>query len=142
MTNDVLRLGRSDVFYESCRACDGRWLDAGELGAMVALSSTGVECFSHEPRPDITESPRQCPRCRDVALSKVLFLDWAPITLDHCDSCHGFWLDGGELDAVKDVLRAIVPRNVGEAGWLSESYVSLPDWYVAFIIALARHSRW
>jgi Zn-finger nucleic acid-binding protein len=141
MASEVLRARDADVLYERCGMCGGSWLDAGELNIMVSPSSVGVERFSTELRPDVSERPRPCPQCGRVMLDKVYFLDSSRIVLDRCIECGGFWLDGGELDAIKEDLRGILPRQVGRGDRQPGSDVGLPAWYFEFLVALAQHRR-
>jgi len=70
-------------------------------GSLEASSAAPVEPGDGPAPP--------CPRCEGVALRKARFLDESNITLDRCDNCGGFWLDGGELDQINAELTRIGP---------------------------------
>ena len=109
MMNHLVHTNHGHIGYDICEACGGLWLDKGELdrmafeveGSAEASSATPVECGEEPAHP--------CPRCEGVALHKVKFLDESEITLDRCDNCGGFWLDGGEIDRVNSELTRIMP---------------------------------
>ena len=43
------------------------------------------------------EAPRSCPVDGEKMAKEVIYA----IVIDRCPTCHGVWLDGGELDHVK-----------------------------------------
>jgi len=47
------------------------------------------------------EEKRACPVC-NTPMKKWMTQN---VITDRCDSCHGVWLDGGELDLLEAVLR-------------------------------------
>jgi len=99
---------RGQVDYDVCEACGSIWFDMGELDAMVPQVFESVETASRDAAAGISEPPpRRCPRCEPQLLDKVFFLRYSDILLDHCSNCHGFWLDGGELDRINEELRGI-----------------------------------
>jgi|GEM_PF-357280 len=48
------------------------------------------------------EEKRACPMCA-VAMDKSVVLN---IVVDKCPSCHGAWLDGGELELLKKAVES------------------------------------
>ena len=46
----------------------------------------------------------QCPRCRNVLLNEIAK---AGVLVDLCDTCHGMWLDRGELEKIALRLREL-----------------------------------
>lgn len=46
------------------------------------------------------EEQRPCPMCT-TAMEKTVVLN---VTVDKCPSCRGVWLDGGELDMLKQAI--------------------------------------
>jgi Zn-dependent protease with chaperone function/Zn-finger nucleic acid-binding protein len=87
-------MAKGGVLIDSCKTCQGVWLDRGEvflfsrkprqLEELLELEATGA-------RP----SCRQCPRCR-IALEEVPFLR-PELLVDRCPECEGYWFDAGEL---------------------------------------------
>ncbi len=48
------------------------------------------------------ENARHCPVDDSVMQKEVAHM----VLIDRCPSCHGVWLDGGELDKLRDDLQA------------------------------------
>jgi len=98
---------RGLIYYDICEACGSIWFDAGEMDAVVLPVYRSVEKSSTERAQGVSEPLRQCPRCGDAYMNKVLFLAYSDILLDRCWKCHGFWLDGGELKLINRNLREL-----------------------------------
>ena len=121
---DALR--RSDVgeygsvALDVCPNCRGTWFDAGELDQLDGSVWANVEHQAfREVAPD---HPRAaCPRC-EIPLEAVAPAE-VEVTVDRCPACHGFWLDAGELDRMRDLAartdaKAVQPvGNHKPAGW-------------------------
>ena len=95
---------RGVVYYDICEACGGIWFDSGEMDAVVPQLYQSVEASSRDKAKGVPEQQRRCPRCGDQWMDKVFFLAYTDILLDHCENCHGFWLDGGELELINENL--------------------------------------
>lgn len=107
MVEKLEQTPRGPIYYDLCEACGGIWFDAGEMDAMVLQVFDSVEASSIDKASGIPEALRQCPRCKDQWLDKVFFLAYSNVLLDYCRTCHGFWLDGGELDLINQDLREL-----------------------------------
>jgi hypothetical protein len=57
------------------------------------------------------EDQRLCP-LDGVAMSKEIVLN---IVLDRCPTCKGMWLDGGELDLLREGIEAGMADDLGHA---------------------------
>lgn len=53
------------------------------------------------------EAARQCP-LHSIAMTKEIVCN---IVIDRCPSCNGVWLDGGELDLLKQAIKAGMPDD-------------------------------
>ncbi|MSP18635.1 MAG: hypothetical protein EXR74_03590 [Bdellovibrionales bacterium] len=101
-------------FYESieidrCAKCSGAWLDAGELGKIVA---TPLEKFSkaliaktlESRKPGIPDaeikSEEKCPKCSAAMVAKN-YAYGSGVIIDSCPQGHGIWLDANELDKIQ-----------------------------------------
>ena len=94
----VLELESVEVDY--CVACEGVWLDAGELEALFG----DVEaCEAFMTGGDLArskgEKPRRCPTC-GARMRKGVAGGEAPVTYDQCPKGDGVWFDKGELGVV------------------------------------------
>jgi hypothetical protein len=104
MTTNQVATRKSNISYNMCEKCGSLWLDAGDLDKM-AFKVTGSIEYCEEIKPDEPEKkPKKCPRCDDFVLSKVKFLASDDIFLHYCRNCGGFWLDGGELSLIDNIL--------------------------------------
>lgn len=100
------------IEVDRCQACHGRWLDAGELDALEAsavpdeAARKGMVEYGKRP------SELKCPVC---AKAMVAFNYRAnDLELDTCPEEHGYWLDGGESERVKDLIEQRV-RDLNRA---------------------------
>jgi Zn-finger nucleic acid-binding protein len=117
----------SQLSYDTCEQCGSLWLDAGELDKLAFKVEGSIEFCSQEE--DKTRRPtRKCPRCIEVDLAPVKFLDLTDINLDRCHNCGGFWLDGGELNLVNRELAKIMPvSGHGFSDFVNNVHV--PFWF-------------
>ena len=94
----------SDEFdLHRCDRCRGLWVDGEDIVWIYpALRYHGDrigELLAKGARRDT--SVARCPRGHDGTLEFPFFDLW----LDLCESCHGLWLDGGEVDFVQRAAR-------------------------------------
>ncbi|HNZ47771.1 MAG TPA: zf-TFIIB domain-containing protein [Candidatus Hydrogenedentes bacterium] len=96
----LLTLEYQDVEVDYCAACQGVWLDAGELELLLGearLSKAFLTAGSKAVAAG--EKKRLCPLCDD-AMDKEVTGGAKPIVYDRCPKGHGLWFDHGELLAV------------------------------------------
>lgn len=108
---------------DACPRCRGMYLERGELNEVaepipgdLEISTVELDSFKH---PDSTP-PGPCPRCRPQRMDKVEFVDYTGIILDYCPRCHGFWLDGHELESINEQIRTFkeTAEEVHDPPWL------------------------
>jgi Zn-finger nucleic acid-binding protein len=77
-------------------------------------------------RPAAETGPRyRCPRCQG-GLESISPSDAPDLAVERCASCHGFWLDAGELDKIEDAaMRADAALEAR-----MHRYRKPPDWSV------------
>jgi Zn-finger nucleic acid-binding protein len=98
------------IGIETCEACGGAWLDAPELGKIVALRQVK---FSENERQSIAKAAAirgvvlssvdrnlVCPKCGGTT-DPVNFGGDTGIIIDRCTKCQGMWLDKGELEKIE-----------------------------------------
>ena len=116
------------VSVESCGSCGGEWLDAEELGNVVRIRETR---FSEPERRAIVESTTitgvslrdvdrdlTCPKCGG-STDPTNYGGDTGIIIDRCTSCHGFWLDGQELEKIQMLVEGWddqLPADLAEYG--------------------------
>lgn len=106
------------IEVDRCETCGGRWLDAHELDALEATvahedARRGMVAYARRP------SELRCPVC---GRPMVAFNYRANnLELDTCPDEHGYWLDAGESDRVRDLVeqrvRDLDRAATAEASW-------------------------
>lgn len=101
------------VHIETCPACGGDWLDAGELGNIVEARKARFseqECMAIAQAATITgvklntlNRHLTCPKCGG-STHPVNYGDDSGLIIDECGSCHGVWLERGELDKIDELV--------------------------------------
>jgi Zn-finger nucleic acid-binding protein len=90
-----------------CPRCGGLWLDRGEITRAARLPETeltrlrGLLTEGGGPPPLASESVVHCPAC-EGSLSEVVL---GNVHVDYCGSCHGIFLDRGELEEALVAVR-------------------------------------
>lgn len=103
----VLTLRESETAsFTECIACGGLWLDADTFERLKAERVAAAvprpggtapgRAPTPRPEPDVRYLP--CPVCADL-MNRKNFALTSGVILDWCRR-HGFWFDGGELEAV------------------------------------------
>ncbi|MES1165612.1 MAG: zf-TFIIB domain-containing protein [Verrucomicrobiota bacterium] len=95
-----------------CPRCGGLWLDRGEITRAARLPESEIsrlrglltEASGPPPLPSSHLVP--CPAC-DGKLAEVVL---GSVHVDYCGSCHGIFLDRGELE---EALTAVRARDAG-----------------------------
>ena len=102
----LARLDVDDVAIDKCHKCDGIWLDYGELKQLRSTGKQEVEedleqtYGDPETEQEELEGFMRCPCCEKTGLVGRQISYYLPVKVDVCPSCHGIWLDDGELDAL------------------------------------------
>ncbi len=94
-----------EITVDVCRGgCGGIWFDKWELMRVDEKSeAAGEELVNIERDPNISvnKGKRRCPKCGDVYMMRHFFTAKQEIEVDECPKCGGFWLDAGELAAIR-----------------------------------------
>jgi hypothetical protein len=99
---------------EVCSGCQGEWLPAGELQALVehhdevfqpqelaSLNAMDKEIFTAE-KDDHDEL--NCPVCETVLMEHFNYADTSGIILHKCRDCGGIWMDKDELKKIEELV--------------------------------------
>lgn len=85
-------------------------MDRGELNRIADPTVGDLEFSTLDRDPHVHQDqygPADCPRDAGVEMEKVEFNIETDIILDHCPTCHGFWLDGRELARINEEVRQL-----------------------------------
>lgn len=98
------------IHLETCRDCQGEWLDADELKHVVKAREVR---FDVQERRAIAESTTiqgvkldevdrdlACPKCGGQT-DAINYGGDSGIVIDRCTTCHGIWLDADELEHIQ-----------------------------------------
>jgi Zn-finger nucleic acid-binding protein len=99
---------------ETCPACKGEWLPAGELEKLVehhteVFTSAELESLDGVNREIFTieKSNRDelnCPHCAGVRMEHFNYGDTSGIILHKCPDCEGIWTDNDQLQKVEELV--------------------------------------
>ena len=92
----TLEFDRIELDY--CGRCEGVWLDAGELEALLAREKRSDSLLATMRPGAGKESKRRCPICLK-GMKKSFMGNAAPVLIDRCP-LHGMWFDRDELRKV------------------------------------------
>ena len=84
-----------NIEIDTCEKCGGIWLDENELGKL--LRDRRLNNYLSKNIGTKSRSKIICPRCG--GLMDTQYAD--EIEVDTCLTCHGIWLDAGELEELK-----------------------------------------
>ncbi len=88
-----------NVRLEFCVGCRGLWFDDEETVFMAELTNDFPNPQS--ARTEGKPTRYACPHCKK-RLEEIHFSSPHHVQLDRCLSCHGVWLDRGELRKVEE----------------------------------------
>ena len=104
--NELTKRQVGSLEVDVCQGgCGGIWFDAFELQKVdEAEERAGEHLVEIQRDESIVIDPgrkRECPRCEGVKLMRHFFSAKRRIEVDQCPNCNGYWLDAGELAAVR-----------------------------------------
>jgi Zn-finger nucleic acid-binding protein len=121
------QLQKSGTAIDTCSACQGFWLDRGELERMIARRASGQPTTAElsasldhlaNTAPEVREGALyDCPRCQQ-RLGKIAFQRGDQrVVADKCPACGGLWLDSGEMGLlfalVEEDRKGFAPLGIG-----------------------------
>ena len=104
--NELTQLQVGKLVVDVCQGgCGGIWFDAFELQQVdedrepAGQPLMELQC---DKRVVVDSSrKRECPRCPGVKLHRHFFSARRKVEVDECPNCAGYWLDAGELAAIR-----------------------------------------
>ena len=96
-----------DINVDVCQGgCGGVWFDWFELKKVdEPHEALGEDLMHVERNPDVKlyeDGKRNCPRCEGMPMLKHFASVKREVEVDECPNCAGFFLDYGELNAIRD----------------------------------------
>lgn len=99
MDREEVEVFGPNIEIDTCPKCAGVWLDENELGKLI--KSRKIDNFLSEDLGTKTRSKIVCPRCGGLMDTQYA----EEIEVDTCLTCHGIWLNDGELESLKGVAK-------------------------------------
>jgi uncharacterized protein len=100
-----------DIDVDQCTRCAGIWFDAHELERVLGQPHIDP-LLGHGARPGDDDRRGHCPRCGGDGVLVRVASRVAPIHVDTCAVCGGKWLDGGEIDRLRQKSFGAAVRRV------------------------------
>ena len=102
----LTQMQAGDITVDVCDGgCGGIWFDAFELQKVdEARESAGESILAVKRDPDVFvdhDKRCMCPKCDDTIMMRHFFSVKRKVEVDECPACGGFWLDAGELSAIR-----------------------------------------
>jgi uncharacterized protein len=126
--NRVLsRVTVEGISLDVCRGgCGGIWFDRYELMKVdESRESAGTALLDIERDPAVVvdhEKRLSCPKDPGVVMMRHFSSVKWRVTVDECPSCGGFWLDAGELAAIRSEFETEEERDRAAAQYFSELF--------------------
>jgi membrane associated rhomboid family serine protease/Zn-finger nucleic acid-binding protein len=94
------------IQIDCCDQCGGSWYDAGELDEVLGKGHILFSSLRSSQARTFT-SQLLCPVC-SLPMSGVTFRrEHECLEIDICDTCSGIWLDRGEFQSVRKIIRGL-----------------------------------
>jgi Zn-finger nucleic acid-binding protein len=119
------------IVVERCPQCSGRWFDHSELEQLEETEERDDDMRAGTIEWKTREGSLACPKCG--AAMKAFDYRLYDLELDACPEQHGYWLDSGEeesvRDAVEDRVKEIEDAREAEVAWGAFLYkMRKPSW--------------
>lgn len=112
--------------YLCDKGCGGIWFTWMELQRFDETKEQAGEELLDIPRVEgttIDPGPLHCPQCGDhIQLKRHFFNVKRDVTVDECPECGGFWLDPGELRAIRTGFETDEDRGAAAAACFDETF--------------------
>lgn len=87
-----------------CSKCEGHWLSQSVLDEVSRDVQVKWWEKAKLPSDELQRQPIRCPACGiPTVMRKVVSPRDKRVVMDNCPMCHGVWLDGGELTAIREM---------------------------------------
>ncbi len=105
---DMEQIDYEGTEVDRCTICNGIWFDAGEIDVLKGKrAAAAIDTGDAETgKQGNTKTHYQCPRCSGEMLTVVDPVK-THICYETCSSCHGSYLDAGELSDLSSATTAV-----------------------------------
>lgn len=119
----------SGITLDVCdNGCGGIWFDKLELKKFDEKKELNAEALLKinilSKSTVNTQKIHDCPKCSNVKLMRHFSSTKMKIAVDECPQCAGFWLDAGELSAIRDEFDSEEDRKRAAENVFSEMFSS------------------
>ena len=107
-SNELAEYNTGNFKADICRdGCAGIWLDESELEKCDQFNEKfDSNLLRVKKNADVLidrNKKRNCPKCTDQVLNRVMLDKDRMFEIDNCPKCHGHWLDIGELERMRSL---------------------------------------
>jgi Zn-finger nucleic acid-binding protein len=108
------KVKKTVVRVDFCKSCKGIWFDRFELERLMDNSVWDMQVPSGAQRSDFS-----CPKC--CQYMRTFHYPDTEIIIEACKSCHGVWLDAGELKKIEATRGKL--KEMGLLGTKKQSFL-------------------
>ena len=106
--------------------CGGIWFSWMELQRFDEPKESAGEELLDIARADgvtVDPGPLHCPQCADeMQLKRHFFSVKRDVAVDECPRCGGYWLDPGELRAIRSAFDTVEARRDAAEAYFAETF--------------------
>jgi len=99
------------IEVDKCDSCSGIWFDIGELDEIMKKEDLELlkNTIENNAGHDVLKVP--CPKCGGEGnMIRVTSMKDESVHIDTCSVCYGQWLDGGELEKLKNADKSFFEK--------------------------------
>ena len=116
-----------DITVDVCQnGCGGIWFDRFELQKVDEPHESAGEKLLNAQKQTEMGSDRgtqlHCPKCQDTPMMRHFFSVKKEVVVDECPKCAGFWLDYGELAAIRKQFDSEEERKKAAQAYFAEIF--------------------
>ncbi|MES2856006.1 MAG: zf-TFIIB domain-containing protein [Bdellovibrionota bacterium] len=112
--SQTTEINAGGIKVDACEGgCAGVFFDQLELKKLdEPHEAAGDAIFNlkRSPNVKINSSQRRCPKCPEITMIRHFFSAKRKVEVDQCGQCAGFWLDAGELSAIRSEFKTEAER--------------------------------